>query len=482
MNFALTAWAPAIYVAALALNSTSRATDRLVEDVKQFEAALEHVQPGDAIVLRDGVWESPDLLFDAQGTAEQPITLRAQSPGGVTFQGATELRIGGRHLVVSGIRFHNAYNDDHLIAFRRDSKQRAEDCRLTGCELIDCNHPTDAGESRWITLYGKRNRVDHCSITGKTAKGTTLVAFIGEEPNHHRIDHNYFGPREKLGKNGGETIRIGDSDTSQFSSQTIVENNCFDRCNGEAEIISNKSCDNIYRYNTFLRCSGALTLRHGHRALVEGNYFLGQRAGGTGGVRIIGSGHRVINNYFSDLEGDDARAALSIMNGMANTPADGYEPVADAVVAFNSFVNNKETLVVGLTDEDDVAVPPTTCAIANNLIVPRRDRKAIRIQTEPIGFTWTGNIVQGDVGAAIEGVRQSPDLQLRQDGLLWRLAQNSPALDAASPGFDDITRDIAARHRGPQKDVGCEERSSRTSSGEPLAPSDVGPSWATKGR
>ena len=43
----------------------------------------------------------------AQGTAEAPITLRAESPGGVTFRGNTKLAIGGHFLVVSGFRFDN---------------------------------------------------------------------------------------------------------------------------------------------------------------------------------------------------------------------------------------------------------------------------------------------------------------------------------------------------------------------------------------
>jgi poly(beta-D-mannuronate) lyase len=387
------------------------------------------------------------------------------------------LRIGGRHLVVSGIHFREAHNDDHLIAFRRNSKLLGEDCRLTNCALIDCNHPSDPGESRWISLYGRRNRVDHCSIVGKTTKGTTLVAFIDDEPNYHRIDHNYFGRRQKLGKNGGETIRIGDSETSQRSSQSIVEHNCFEECNGEAEIISNKSCDNIYRHNTFLRCSGALTLRHGHRALVDGNYFLGQRARGTGGVRVIGSGHRILNNYFSDTEGDDSRAALSLMNGLANSPADGYEPVTDVIVAFNSFVNCKETIVVGLAEDEESDVPPADCIIANNLILPRKDRQGIYIRTEPIRFLWEGNLLQGDAGAAIDGVRQVDQMALEADELLFRVTASSPAINSATHRVAEVTRDIAGRSRRMPRDVGCEEYAPQASQLKPIASEDVGVQW-----
>ena len=71
----------------------------------------------------------------------------------------------------------------------------------------------------------------------------------------------------------GETIRIGTSANSMESSRTIVENNTFKNCDGEIEIISNKSANNIFRNNLFLESKGSLTLRHGNNALVEGNVF-----------------------------------------------------------------------------------------------------------------------------------------------------------------------------------------------------------------
>jgi poly(beta-D-mannuronate) lyase len=469
------AFLPAIAAVMFFLEVASGA-DRLASTVDEIHTAMKDAKPGDAIVMRDGAWQRADILFDAQGTAETPITLRAETPGKVIISGASRLRIGGRHLMVSGLHFRRAHNDDHLIAFRRDSKQLAEDCRLTNCLIEDCNHPTDAGESRWISLYGRRNRVDHCSISGKTGKGTTLVAFLSSEPSLHQIDRNYFGPREKLGKNGGETIRIGDSDTAHLSSQTTVEMNCFEACNGEAEIISNKSCDNVYRRNTFHRCAGALTLRHGNGATVEANYFLGQKAKGTGGVRIIGENHRVFNNYFSELEGDDHRAALSIMNGFENSPANGYAPVKDAMVAFNTFVNCKETIVMGLSEEDDPNVPPTNCVIANNLIVTRR--KAIDVRTAPINCRWQGNLVQGDLGLNVEGIREVADLKLRRSGDLWSPTENSAAHGSAALGFGEITEDIRGRNRSRAPDVGCEVLSDDTRVHGPIFPNDAGVSWA----
>ena len=73
------------------------------------------------------------------------------------------------------------------------------------------------------------------------------------------------------GENGGETMRLGYSYQSMFVSRTTVEDNLFTQCDGEIEIISSKSCENVYRHNTFRDCEGTLTLRHGNRCVVDGN-------------------------------------------------------------------------------------------------------------------------------------------------------------------------------------------------------------------
>jgi poly(beta-D-mannuronate) lyase len=456
-----------------------QAADFFVATPTQIAAALSKVQPGDTVIMRNGKWQEADILFDPQGTAKLPITLRAETPGKVVISGESRLRIGGKHLIVDGLFFRKAFNDDHLIVFRKDSKQLAEHCRLTNCAIVDCNVPDAADESRWISLYGRHNRIDHCWIEGKRTKGTTVAVFLSEQPAHHRIDRNHFGPRPDLGKNGGETIRVGDSNTASTSARVVVENNLFEACSGEAEIISSKSCDNIYRWNTFLRSSGALTLRHGHRCTVSANFFLGEKARGTGGVRIIGRGHRVVNNYFADLEGDDQRAALSIMKGLEDSPDDGYEPVNGAIVAFNTFVNCKQTIVVGLTDEDaDLNVTPQNCTIANNLIVSRRP--AIDLRAAPRGFVWQGNLLYSpsDERPRIAGIALLDKMPLVKDEAgLWRPTLSSPAIDAAIGDYPWIKSDIDGQPRDDTYDVGCDELAPASAKNRPLQQVDVGPGW-----
>ncbi len=43
--------------------------------------------------MTDGVWMDSDILFDANGSAGNPITLKAQNPGQVVLSGLTKFRI-----------------------------------------------------------------------------------------------------------------------------------------------------------------------------------------------------------------------------------------------------------------------------------------------------------------------------------------------------------------------------------------------------
>src|SRR6185369_16670177 len=144
-------------------------------------------------------------------------------------------------------------------------------------------------------------------------------------------------------------IRVGTSDFSFNQSRTVVEDNFFEHCNGDVEIISSKSIGNTFRRNTFFECEGALSLRHGNGSTVEGNYFFGNHKPLTGGVRIVGEDHTVFNNYFADLAGSSSRAPLAIMQGITNSPLNGYFQVKRAMVAFNSFVNCANSLLIGLS-------------------------------------------------------------------------------------------------------------------------------------
>lgn len=367
-----------------------------IADVAEMESALEHVAPGDRLLLAPGEWRDAQIRLRASGTPDAPIVLAAAEPGQTVFTGKSTLRMGGEHLVVEGLLFQDPDPSvSDLIEFRIDSDELAHYCRLTNCAVIATQQEGTFHESRWVGLYGGENRVDHCAFQGKPDKGTTLVVWLGNgSTGEHTIDLNYFGPREKLGQNGGETIRIGDSKTSMLDAGCLVEHNLFEKCNGEAECISNKSCGNVYRDNTFLEVSGTLTLRHGNGCLVESNVFVNNGARGTGGVRIIGEDHVVRGNYMEALTGDDGRCAISLMMGIPNSPANRYFQVKRALIENNVLVDCKHSILIGLNDAEDATLPPIdTVFRGNTAISPKRE--IIEARCDLGGITWEDNHFAG---------------------------------------------------------------------------------------
>ena len=355
---------------ALLLASQSWAEEYRVAPETNLNDLCSKVSAGDSIVLTNGIWKDVELEFSSlSGTEESPVSITAETPGEVIFSGKTTFRFSGQHVIVSGLVFRDCYDVNHVFAMRSKKNEPAHRCRVTNCVFEQPSKIESKHNTKWLSIYGSNHRIDHCYFAGKTTLGTTLVVWIGKGSEKHRIDHNFFGPRPELGQNGGETIRIGTSKMSELPCKTIVEENYFYQCDGEAEIISNKSCDNIYRHNVFEECTGSLTLRHGHRCLVDANLFLGNKQPSTGGVRIIGQGHRVTNNYFEGLRGERSRCAVCVMNGIPDGPLNGYAPVKDAIVAHNTLIDCKVTLGIGYgAGTRNRSVPPKDCLFANNVI------------------------------------------------------------------------------------------------------------------
>src|SRR5688572_24746803 len=445
------------------------AADHLVTNADELGAAIKAAQPGEAIVMKDGAWPDVTIKFYGNGEESKPITLRAENPGKVVISGQSKLSIGGSWLVVDGLLFKEGFvTSGSIVQFRDGDDKGASHCRLTNCAFIDYNPPQHPeGNTQWVSLYGKRNRVDHCYFKGKNTGGPMLVVWVEAEPNDHLIDRNHFAGRPSLGRNGGETMRIGTSQVSMNNSRTIVEDNFFQDCNGEAEIISNKSCENIYRRNTFVQCKGALVMRHGNRCVAEGNWFFGKQKDGTGGIRLIGEDHKVYNNYLDGLVGRGFESAMPIVNGIPNSKPNEYFRVQRAIIAHNTLVNCEQNITFGVgVGFRNRAEPAMNVIVANNLIVPRAatTQPIVRFEDKPIDTRFAGNVFfGGDVGLP-EDVMQSggaravdPVLRETEIGVIKPTALEAIRANL-SPDLSFITHDIEGKPRDPHStSVGCFE-------------------------
>ena len=351
-------------------------------------------------------------------------------------------------MVVSGLVFRDGHTPTNtVISFRRTRGDLARNSRVTETVIDHFNNPARHETDFWVMMYGRNNRFDHNHLVGKSNAGVTMAVRLdsGEsQQNHHQIDHNYFGPRPVLGSNGGETLRIGTSQYSLTDSFTVVENNVFDRCNGELEIISIKSGRNTIRGNLFLESRGTLTFRHGNGNLVENNVFLGKGVDHTGGIRVINFDQIVRNNYLHGLTGHRFGGAFVVMNGVPDSPLNRYFQVDNAIIENNSIIDSDHIELAAGSDAERSATPVNS-VFRSNLIHNADRRNIVSVHDDIGGIDFRGNalnavadspLVDGFVNAAFE-------LAPAANGLLYPagealadvgVARDLPVLDPASTG------------------------------------------------
>lgn len=358
---------------------------------------LAKASPGDTLWIKDGVYKDIQLKLEGYGNDKQPIVVKAENEGAVFIEGKSNLRLYGEYVEVSGLYFRNGCSPEGAVIEFRGEGKVANNCRITNSAIDYFNPESRSSSGNWILIFGRNNRFDHNTIIGKLNNDVTLAVSLGEErdrENHHRIDHNYFGMRPILGSNGGETIRVGNSHDAFFSSGTIIENNMFERCDGEVEVVSIKSSDNIVRNNIFLESAGVLALRHGNRNLVEGNAFIGNDKSNTGGVRVVNEGHIIKDNLFYKLKGDRFFAALALMNAVPNSLPNRYHHVRDVVIENNRFIDCNNILF-GVGKDNERTLPPSDILLKDNQFISGdKSQKEVYRALDDIGkFKFENNRV-----------------------------------------------------------------------------------------
>lgn len=464
----------AVIVLLLSCNEANKKQGLLVSDKESLLAALDNAKPGDEIIMANGVWTDVQIRFKARGTEKMPITLRAETPGEVFLEGKSDLKFGGEYLIVSGLFFRNGQTPtDVVVEFRTHKDTVANHCSLLNSVILDYNQLKRDRQDLWVEFHGRHNTLDHCYIAGKSNRGPTVrVNIEGNKSirNYHQITNNHFGPRPPKGGPSGETIQLGDSGTSMSPSNTLVANNLFERCDGEVEVISSKTNFNEFRNNVFYKSEGSLVMRHGNYCIIDGNYFIGDEASEQmGGIRVINTGHWIVNNYFYNLKGSSFRSPLAVMNGIPKSPLNRYNQVTDVVVAFNTWVNCTSPWQFGVgTNISQSDVLPASeirsarakrTLVANNLIYNEQgDAMPIVAHDKIDGVKFRNNLISNQ-GVDFEANKGLTVKDFKVRGVSENIFVPEPALKEAElyPGFefDKISKDIFGKARAAANSPGA---------------------------
>jgi hypothetical protein len=419
---------------------------------------------GQTIRLADGNY-SIGKLNARNGTATAPLTITAARRGAaVITSGQLEVLDSG-YVTIDGLKWTNSntlkLTSSHHVRLTRNHFRLTEPSSL-----------------KWVIVQGANshhNRIDHNLFEEKHQLGNfiTIDGSETQQSQYDLIDHNHFrnvGPRAT---NEMEAIRVGWSEISRSSGFTTVEHNLFENCDGDPEIVSVKSNDNLVRYNTFRTSQGVLSLRHGNRSQADGNFFLGGGKAGTGGIRVYGQDHKIYNNYFTGLTGTGFDAALQLDGGDVDTSGalSSHWRVYRAIVVNNTFVDNAATIEIAA----NYNLPPVDSVIANNILVGTRGRLLNEVKP-PQGMTYAGNLAW-PTGAATVGVSRGVtvlDPRLTIQGEVHHLGAGSPAINASTGSYPFVTDDLDGQPRAGTSDVGADELSDSPATRRPLTAADVG--------
>ena len=266
--------------------------------------------------------------------------------------------------------------------------------------------------------------INYCNFENRINRADQNILSIlvdNDTPGYNKVRHCSFKNFAGGGNDEGvEPIRIGVSSQADFISRSLVEYCFFSQCDGDGEIISGKATQNVYRFNTFADNTKAeLVLRHGSEAIVYGNFFLR----GKGGVRVReGQNHYIYNNYFFALND----RAINLQN-------EASDPLDNINIAFNTIIDCDKMILGGFGGSN----PPTNVTIANNLFT---DPRGNNFEGATNQETWIGNIAFGNLGITLpaNGLTVADPLLEENSFGFFQLSENSPAVDAALPGYADL--------------------------------------------
>ena len=471
-----------------------------VDNFDDFKDACQSAQPGDEIILAEGRYEARSItISNVQGTAENPVIIRAENIGKDTLHTGTYMDLRHcSHITFQGfvIEISEKYTTFKI--------QASNNIRITQNVLDGAgeSYYKDDGVSRnsatWIILQGiwdddealsYNNRIDHNILKNKQTLGN-MIRIDGTDETwvsqYDVIEYNHFKNMGPRAENEMEAIRIGWSEMSESDGYCTVSNNLFEDCNGDPEIISVKCNKNTLSHNTFLRCQGTLSLRHGDESLVEGNFFLGEEAEGTGGVRIYGSDHRIINNYFEGLAGTKWDAPITLTYG---DEEEGGGSLSDhfrierAIIANNTLVNNHHGIEVGFDNQGKYSLPPRDVVLAYNLLTSDTGT-FVKYINPPDNMSWIDNLffVTGDAGIS-EGITFTTDEVIEADPQLVRVdslsqykaTTGTPWYTPSEAVAGSIDYDIDGQLRSAMTQYGADEYQAGAVVYYPLTHTDVGP-------
>ena len=488
---------------------TVNASQVNVSSLSALQKKIKSATVGTEIILANGTYSANDVTIEIKGKngySDNPIIIRAESPGGVIFENATiNFKIeNSNYIQIKDMTFidcHKSGSGKSSI-FKIDN---SNNCTISGNYLYNCgNRPDDPSPDPTSCLIQIMKGSTYNTIESNVFQRSRAISVgitVDNNPKcyFNTIANNCFIDIQNVktvwgGNNGMECIQLGQH--GQFKGvplRTTVACNYFENVVGDgSEAVSVKTSHNDIIGNTFRNCKSAITLRSGRNNTVDGNYIISKTTSKSKGIRIYERNHIVTNNYiFGGDYGITVGGGYDNKNNQYDYDYGGYGPDGpDSIpapsefdgdhypaeyvkVCNNTCINNKLAGIVllkeGYASEGYAVQPPQSIKICNNFVMntsPESGYRGIKnrfTDEDPIGSSsnFRGNCYTGNFSYPLDyinypsGFVSVSDPGLDFDGDVYRVGANSPLNTGGTPtAFAVIDIDGQARPASPTN-PGC---------------------------
>jgi len=382
---------------------------------------------GDEIIVTgSGEISLKNLSFDS------PVLIRAETIGAQQIENATISN--SNNITLQGFLFGPSNDVSTLIKIVNSTNIRISR------NYFDHLNVTEGQSSLVVTESSQYIEIDHNEFHDKNIsvvdgeKNTgSYIKFQyddGQMTKDAHIHHNYFNnitpylvDGVPAGDSDREAIVMGISSSQDIVTNHLVEYNLFENCDGENEIITVKTSNNTFRYNTFKNSMGSLSFRLGHDNTAYGNYFYGTGASDdvtddnyqTGGIRVYGAGHSVYDNYMEGLSGTSWRLPLLVDNGDTSDSSNGdsHQTPTDVSIVNNTIVDSIGGGIYIGRDDSKYKNTPTAITVTGNTVIGS-EGILFNNYSDDSSNTWSGNSAYA-TGSATEnggGALNSSELEI----------------------------------------------------------------------
>lgn len=265
------------------LPAVARTVD--VSTYAQLSAAIANASPGDHITLANGIYDGATIDVSAQGTAANPIVVRAKNIGGAVFAKKLNFTASSKYVYCYGLRFDDGGPGGGAVVYVRGNNHTIKRCYF--------NVKFNSGNGRGIIRMRDCNNlnISYCDFTQKTQSFDS--GFLEKACNYIQNDS-----REANGSDGSYNVTIERCHFHDMPPQLdyrtpylkVLSNaigpnqayiktnwrlryNLFERINSGFVIWEFKGGYGTAEFNTMLNSNGYVSFRQGPENVSRGNWM-----------------------------------------------------------------------------------------------------------------------------------------------------------------------------------------------------------------